>query len=418
LGYDGVELFRRGRFRPATFWKTEKCTLVGDAVHKDRTLLTSFELVGDSGTSTHDNGGNGNMRQQQEEQKHQEQKQRQEGGKKRQQKGKGGNKRQYWHVLNCHLQAGPEGKRRVRQIDEGVKACFNTAKKLNEPDPANPFLIVCGDFNGGSECGALHYLERGEVGPTFIEDGEPVTSKLKKSKLSFPMVDVAARVNRDNSDNNGDSVSDRDTAPPTLVVAELISQMVEEGSGAYESPQLSNDLVQRLERCYRKYASHPLLGAGGNDEKVMNKQDVERWLIDINQQVGRGSEFRTAAKEMGWTEPVVPADDDSANSDQKVEKPRIFLPEDGVLSLQGFLNVYSGELRGGKFWGINYDLAIMGEALPDIGVFQARYDRIYCSSSLVPTAVLDTISKTPCPNEIEPSDHLPVAASFQMAGLN
>ena len=35
-----------------------------------------------------------------------------------------------WHVLNCHLQAGSEGRRRVRQIDEGVKACFNLAKKL------------------------------------------------------------------------------------------------------------------------------------------------------------------------------------------------------------------------------------------------------------------------------------------------
>ena len=76
-----------------------------------------------------------------------------------------------------------------------------------------------------------------------------------------------------------------------------------------------------------------------------------------------------------------------------MKKPRIFIPDDGILTLQGFLNVYSGELQGRKFWGINYDLAIMGEMLPDIGIFQARYDRMYCSSSLVPTAVLDTISK-------------------------
>jgi mRNA deadenylase 3'-5' endonuclease subunit Ccr4 len=93
LGYDGVEMFRRGRFRPATFWKTEKCHLVHDAVHKDRTLLTCFEL--NNLDESHACFG------------------------------------RYWHVLNCHLQAGPEGKRRVRQIDDGVKASFKLAKKLN-----------------------------------------------------------------------------------------------------------------------------------------------------------------------------------------------------------------------------------------------------------------------------------------------
>ncbi len=295
-----------------------------------------------------------------------------------------------------------------------------------EPDPSNPLLVVCGDFNGGSECGAVHYLEKGEVGPTFIEDGEPVSSKVKKSKLSFPMMDVAESVDRskmnsagNDNDNDGlGAVEASDSAPPTLVVSELISQMVKEGSEAYQSPQLSDDLVQRLERCYRKYASHPSLDANGNNEKVMDKQDVERWLIDINKKVGRGSEFRTAAKEMGWREPSLPTDNDSADDKQEAEKPRIIIPDDGILTLQGFLNVYGGELRGGKFWGINYDLAIMGEMLPNVGIFQARYDRMYCSSALVPTAVLDTISKTPCPNELEPSDHLPVAASFRVAELN
>jgi mRNA deadenylase 3'-5' endonuclease subunit Ccr4 len=92
LGYDGVEMFRRGRFRPATFWKSDKCKLVSDPVHKDRTLLTAFQLNGlDEDHPSH--GRN-------------------------------------YHVLNCHLQAGPEGRRRVRQIDEGVKASFKLAKKL------------------------------------------------------------------------------------------------------------------------------------------------------------------------------------------------------------------------------------------------------------------------------------------------
>ena len=92
LGYDGVEMFRRGRFRPATFWKTDKCTLITDAVHKDRTLLTVFQL--NDVEENHPGFGRN------------------------------------WHVLNCHLQAGPEGKRRLRQIDDGVKASVRAAKNL------------------------------------------------------------------------------------------------------------------------------------------------------------------------------------------------------------------------------------------------------------------------------------------------
>ena len=76
------------------------------------------------------------------------------------------------------------------------KSYKHNIKYQIEPDPTNPLLIVCGDFNGGSECGAVQYLEVGEVGPTFIEDGEPVSSKVKKSPLSHPMVDVAESVGR------------------------------------------------------------------------------------------------------------------------------------------------------------------------------------------------------------------------------
>jgi hypothetical protein len=91
LGYDGMELFKKGRFRPATFWKTDRCHLVSPAVHKDRTLLTSFSLPLQV-TQKDDN--------------------------------------RHWHVLNCHLQAGNEAPRRLRQIHEGVSAVFKLAKKL------------------------------------------------------------------------------------------------------------------------------------------------------------------------------------------------------------------------------------------------------------------------------------------------
>ena len=235
------------------------------------------------------------------------------------------------------------------------------------------------------------------------------------------MMDVAASAT---SRNHKDIDDHGNNAPPTLVVSELISQMVGEGSEAYQSPQLSTVLVERLQRCYKKYASFE----ASSDELVMNKNDVEKWLIDINKQLGRGDEFRTAAREMGWTEPQEEADEHEGGQDktnqlnpgkeEKKEKPRMYLPEDGILTLDGFMNVYRKELDSGKFWGIASDLAVMGEMLPNVGVFEARYDRMYCSTNLQPTSVIDTISKIPCPNDVEPSDHLPIGASFRLSELN
>ena len=269
-----------------------------------------------------------------------------------------------------------------------------------EDDPRNPLLVVCGDFNGGSECGAVRYLEDGGVGPSFIEDGGPVASREKNCPMSKALADVAS------------AVSTR-PEPPTLVVAELISQMVKDTSSAYEKPEFCDEMVERLTNCYTNYATYTNTNGKGVNDKVMSVGDVERWLIDINKQVGRGSEFRSAAKEMGWTEPT-----QEEGSDEPAVKPRITLPLEGILSLEGFLNVYIFELRGGKFWGINYDLSIMGQPLPVIGRFEARFDRMYCTERLMPTAVLDTIATMPCPNDVEASDHLPVGANFQISELN
>ena len=90
LGFDGQELFKKGRFRPATFWKTDAVRLVAPPVHKDRTLLTAFARP--------------------DEQRR--------------------NNNHYWYVLNCHLQAGPQAPRRVRQIHEGVRSVLTLARKL------------------------------------------------------------------------------------------------------------------------------------------------------------------------------------------------------------------------------------------------------------------------------------------------
>lgn len=349
LGYDECELFKKGRFRPATFFKTSRCTLASPAVHKDRTLLTTFTLKDDT------------------------------------------NESHYWHVLNCHLQAGKNGARRLRQINEGVRAVMTLARKLKEPSPeAYLRLIVCGDFNGGPECGAVRYLEDGFVDSEWREDGESVTSKKKSMPLDSPLIDVAT------------SVVEREP-PPTLVVPELISLLVKEGTT--DEPELSEQLRDALTRIFDKAASHT---DEATSEKYMNLQDVKKWLIAINKEVGRGSEYRSAAKQMGWKPPKEEMTNDELRAATE-------LPPHGLLSLQGFLNVYLEELQGGKFWGIAYDLAVLGEPLPAAGLFSARYDRMYCSVALRPTAVLDTLSEVACPNQKEPSDHLPVAAAFALS---
>ena len=361
LGYDGVEMFKKGRFRPATFWKTSSLELTAPPVHKDRTLLTSFRRK--AGTDD-DAGGNAND--------------------KKADKTIDGN----WYVLNCHLQAGNNAPRRVRQINEGVRSVMTLARKQKQKEPEKSTrLIVCGDFNGGDESGAVRYLEDGYVDETCIEDGEPVTSSKKIMPLSAPMSDAARSLERE--------------PPATMVVSELISQMVEDDP--YDNPHFSATMLNQLETIYKGLATH----TADDETQQMNIDDVEKWLKRINLELGRGDEFREAARQMGWQDPN--PDSDASFAKQKT---RITLPRDGYLSLEGFINVYLKELNAGKFWGICHDMAVLGEPLLDNGVFQARYDRIYHSKAIRPVAVVDTRSEVPCPNPSEPSDHLPVATLF------
>jgi len=296
-----------------------------------------------------------------------------------------------WFVLNCHLQAGKQGQRRVRQMLEGTKAIITMAKKLKVKEPETAVAaIVCGDFNGGSECGAVRLLEDGFIDSEFLEDGESVTSKRKDIPMVFPLKDVVTAIERD--------------PPPTLVVPELISQMVQEGGNGYDNPILTESVVERLTKIYHARATCEM-----NGEKLMSATDVEKWLVLINGKLGRGDEYREAAKQMGW-KPPPNAEEMSYDEIKKL----VTLPSEAFLSLQGFLTVYQKELEGGKFWGINHDLTILGEPLDDCGVFNARFDRIYCTSNVQPIAVVDFEATKPCPNAEEPSDHLPVAACFTM----
>ncbi|KAL7567946.1 hypothetical protein ACA910_019656 [Epithemia clementina (nom. ined.)] len=369
LGYDGKEMFKKGRFRPATFWKSSQCELVSTPVHKDRTLLTAFRCGSNSG----DDKNSGTARN--------------------------------WYVLNCHLQAGSEASRRVRQINEGMRSILTLAKKLKEPEPAKTLpIVVCGDFNGGAECGAVRYLEDGVVDEKFIEDGAQVTSSRKELPLSAPLVDVM------NIPETGRP------APPTLVVSELISVMVEgDASGAYQKPVFKQDMMERLARIHSALSS----GRNAQGDPEMTADDVEAWLKRINGKVGRGSEFREAVKQMraGNDEQIAINSKNGGEDEEDEQEPlNKEVPRDGsTLTLDGFRAVYLNEMRQGKFWGVAHDMAVLNEPLPSVGTFEGRYDRMYCSSAAVPCAVMDFLCKDPCPNETEPSDHLPIAAAFKAA---
>ena len=86
--------------------ENDRVELVTPAQHKDRTLLTTFRLLNDSVA-----------------------------------------KDNYWHVLNCHLQAGKQGGRRVRQILEGVSTAFKTAKNKRKG-----MLLISFDMQWGHIC--------------------------------------------------------------------------------------------------------------------------------------------------------------------------------------------------------------------------------------------------------------------------
>ena len=203
-------------------------------------------------------------------------------------------------------------------------------------------------------------------------------------------------------------------APPTMVVSELISVMVEGGNGAYQNPVFSLDMMERLTRIHGRFSSEK----NGTGDPTMTADDVEKWLKTINGKVGRGSEFREAAKQMlagkDYKEKQVLVAKENGDDDAE-DEPITDIPRNGAtLTLGGFHSVYLNEMRQGKFWGIAHDMAVLNEPLETTGTFHGRYDRMYCSSTAIPCAVVDFPCKDACPNDKEPSDHLPIAAAFTL----
>jgi hypothetical protein len=135
---------------------------------------------------------------------------------------------------------------------------------------------------------------------------------------------------------------------------------------------------------------------------------LQAWLTTINGVPTRGSESRSAAaarEAHGGT----------------------------ALTRADFHRVYAEELAQGKFWGVEHDVrAVLGQGLaPPAGVgtppFTARFDYVYYSTSALRLVgvqrPLDTArmaelldGRAILPNAWFPSDHLPVAAAFELTG--
>jgi hypothetical protein len=155
------------------------------------------------------------------------------------------------------------------------------------------------------------------------------------------------------------------------------------------------------------------------ESMCMSEDRVLEWLTDINLSTDRGSEMRNAMKFL--------TDNSKDSKDSKRE-----------LSSTAFLHCYMLELAGGKFWGVAHDIYVMAkkygvldtvyvrDVLPDSyrtatccdeakeELFRARFDKIYYSPGLILHGVMDNACTQPIPNEAEPSDHLPLMASFTL----
>eukprot|EP00960_Hanusia_phi_P036190 752195-Hanusia_phi.AAC.2 len=195
-----------------------------------------------------------------------------------------------------------------------------------------PPTVVCGDFNEDEEGAAGLLLKQGEVPAGCRIRGAEVTSKAKKQVLG-PFQDAhgiayAAR---------------KESRPPTIICPNLDSAMITvedgEGAGAGDSSSKlvpTDSLLKALKNAFDALGG----GKAELEEEVKlpedvrgltSSQDVEKWLVTINGQMGRGSEYRNAM----------------ACMEEKGKR---------TLNFEEFTSIYMKELKDGKFWGVDHDL--------------------------------------------------------------
>jgi len=260
LGYTGCELFRKGRFRPATFWRSDRVTLPSAPVHRDRCLVAAFKLLGSGAT---------------------------------------GGTIPDVYVVNCHLTAGPEANRRLRQIadvidvvrkdvnkyqvvaDAEAKAAAKAAAKaqkraakeaiqaadashrgngVGEALPHVPTaaatkvatcVVVCGDMNAEAELpsGVAALLEAGSCGADLVEGGQRATDKAKSQALA--------------SFADPYRLAFAGVPPPSMVCELLIPRLLapgeDEGGASHPS------FLAALRQAFDALAAHATSTSGGDD---------------------------------------------------------------------------------------------------------------------------------------------------------
>jgi len=311
-GYE-CALLSKGRMRPATFWKASRfarCsptglleppgaaaagdvapvlpTELGGVYSKDRVLLTTLRLI---------------------------------------EEGAPVERAPPVYFVNVHLAAGPEAPRRLRQVHEALEAVRKLHAKAATPSP--PACVVAGDFNSQGRSAVCELLFSGEVLPTFRESGDPteprqsenqVTSKPKRQAVgTFVDAYVAADLDA--------STRPAGARQPTLVAANLQPKMQRDDGEA------SDALCAKLAEAFSTLSA---------DGATLTVAEQKEWLLKVNRQLGRGSEYRTAE--------------------------RLRAARGGDLTLQDFIEVYCDELRMGKFWGVEHDLRVLstGPAAPGL----------------------------------------------------
>ena len=416
LGYDCNELYKKGRFRPATFWRGDRLELFGSSIHRDRCLITPFKFKVFPSVVSDTN--------------------------------------KFLWVANVHLQAGNEqAVRRFRQTfdcldtirkdqSKVMQSQKSSSKKGNALSPPSFAVVLAGDTNvAGPESGCTsavdELLSTGRLLSSFREEDRIITSKDKSVPLIPHFTDPYSYIFSQSDSSYSKS------PPPTMVVEELYSLLSkrigtedskpsgllteegkhDDGDESEADPlELSDEAVRLFSKVFDDFASHRVA-----DCAVMSSIDVARWLTVINGQVGRGSEFRAAVGAMKATEPVqnetisTKSEEDSASSAKDSSSSsavgsgdRELLP-DGYLTLAAFLSIYRAELRQGKVWGLLHDLAACQHPLTlSDRFFTVRYDRIYVAGDIDIVAVrLNDQDEGPLrclPNEKHPSDHIPVGA--------
>jgi len=148
LGYDKHEIYKKGRFRPATFWRSSRLEVFDRPIHRDRCLITAFVPQKET-TTIRDQPTIENR---------------------------------YLWVANVHLQAGiRQSSRRCRQgfdcvdtIRKEQSKILGKKSKATRKSPPSMTVVFTGDMNvDGPECGSLGAIDQlllnGHVGKDLME---------------------------------------------------------------------------------------------------------------------------------------------------------------------------------------------------------------------------------------------------------